>query len=139
MVDPEVVRRRLEEIDFRVRRIEAIQEGGQERFLSDPDVQAAAEHHLQVAIQAAIDIGNHILSEDFPKPPDSYPGVFEALGREEILDGDLAARLAGAARQRNLLVHLYLDVDPIIVWKSLEGMGDLRLFAEAIGRYLGTS
>ncbi len=98
MVDPEVVRRRLEEIDFRVRRI-----------------------------------------EDFPKPPDSYPGVFEALGREEILDGDLAARLAGAARQRNLLVHLYLDVDPIIVWKSLEGMGDLRLFAEAIGRYLGTS
>jgi uncharacterized protein YutE (UPF0331/DUF86 family) len=136
LVDPEVVRRRLEEIDFRVGRLESIQKGGREHFLAEPDVQAAAEHHLQIAVQAAIDIGNHILSEDFPKPPDSYPGVFEALGREQILDQELASRLASAARQRNLLVHLYLDVDASLVWESLEGIGDLAQFAAAIGRYL---
>jgi uncharacterized protein YutE (UPF0331/DUF86 family) len=38
---------------------------------------------------------------------------------------------------RNLLVHGYLDVDPVLIWDHLEHLGDLRDFAAAVETHLG--
>jgi uncharacterized protein YutE (UPF0331/DUF86 family) len=58
------------------------------------------------------------------------------LGRVEVVDGALADRLAAAAGLRNVIVHLYLDVDPEKVWGGLEGLDDLLAFTSAIRAYL---
>jgi len=60
----------------------------------------------------------------------------QALGREGLLEEDLADRLAQAAKQRNVLVHLYLDVDDRKVFDSLSRLDDLRRFAAFVEEQL---
>jgi uncharacterized protein YutE (UPF0331/DUF86 family) len=136
LVDPEVVERRIREIDRRVSAARRVRNQGKDRFLQDLDLQAVAERHLQIAIQGAIDIAVHILAEDFPQTPEDYAGAFRMLGRVGVVDGALADRLAAAAGLRNVIVHLYLDVDPEQVWRSLEGLDDLLAFTGSIRDYL---
>jgi uncharacterized protein YutE (UPF0331/DUF86 family) len=136
LVDPEAVRARLHHIDSRLDALRPIVAEGRERFLHDPRLQAEAERYLQTAIQAAIDVGNHILAEDFPEAPGSYREVFQLLSKRGVIDADLAERLSGAAGLRNILVHLYLDVDPERLWAQLKQLDDLKAFAEVIEGYL---
>ena len=43
--------------------------------------------------------------------PETYVEALTALGSTGIVPADLAARLSGAVRLRNILVHAYLDLD----------------------------
>jgi uncharacterized protein YutE (UPF0331/DUF86 family) len=71
------------------------------------------------------------------RAPESYAEVFIALAREGVLPEDLGERLAEAARQRNFLVHAYMDIDDRKVFASLGSIDDLRQFAAVIGRSAG--
>jgi len=130
------VRLRLAEIDRRTALLREIQAEGRDRLLSDVHLQAEAERHLQLAIQAAIDAANRVLAEDFPDTPSSYREVFELLARRGVLEADLAGRLAEAVGLRNILVHAYLDVDPARIWEALARLEDLDTLAARLERYL---
>lgn len=136
MVDAEVVRRRLRAIDDRVSRLRRLVAGGRAAFLADADQQAQAERHLQLAIQACIDIALHAVSEDTADTPENYGSAFTVLAREQIIDSRLAERLRRATGLRNLLVHGYLDVDPARIWDQLEHLDDLEAFARFALAYL---
>lgn len=50
-----------------------------------------------------------------------------------MVDADqVEARLGNAARQRNLLAHLYMEIDDRAVFASLAYLDDLREFATAV-------
>jgi uncharacterized protein YutE (UPF0331/DUF86 family) len=132
LVDPEAIRRRLRQIDQRVGWLREIQAQGREAFRGSVALQAQAERHLQLAIQAAIDIALHLLAEESGEAPEDYGAAFERLGRRGTVDADLAGRLRLAAGLRNVLVHGYLDVDPDRVWAHLDGLDDLAAFARAV-------
>jgi uncharacterized protein YutE (UPF0331/DUF86 family) len=136
LVDPEVVHRRLRQIDRRMGWLREIAASGRDRFLADLALQAQAERHLQLAIQAVIDVALHILAEATAETPDDYGSAFLALGRAGVLDTTLAGRLRAAAGLRNVLVHAYLDVDPVQVWDHLSRLDDLERFAVAVAGYL---
>lgn len=136
MVDPELVRRRLRQIDRRVGLLRDIRERGREAFVDSVALQAQAERHLQLAIQAAIDIALHLLAEDSAETPEDYGSAFELLARRGPIDAELAARLRAAAGLRNVLVHGYLDVDPARVWDHLGELDDLEAFARGVHRLL---
>ena len=89
---------------------------------------------MQLAQQACIDVGAHILSEINAGTPHDYAGIFVALAGAGYLDGELASRLATAAKQRSLLVHAYLEIDDRKVFESLGHLDDLRGFAAAMQR-----
>lgn len=131
MVDAEVVRRRLREIDRRLGWLRSIHEAGRTPFLGDPGVQAQAERHLQLAIQSCIDIALHAVSESTAETPEDYGSAFVILSRAGMLDAALADRLRLATGLRNVLVHGYLDVDPERVWDQLGRLDDLEAFALA--------
>lgn len=136
MVDPEVVQRRLREIGRRLAALRALRRVPRSAFLADLALQAQTERHLQVALQAVIDVALHILAEDSDRTPEEYGAAFPALAAEEVIDADLASRLRLAAGLRNLLVHAYADVDPVRIWGHLEHLTDLEAFATAVQRYL---
>ncbi len=136
MVDAEVLRLRLRELDRRIGALREARAAGRERFLSDPQLQAAVERHLQLALQSALDAAAHVVAEDFPESPSTYREVFELLGRHGILDGALVFRLGRAAGLRNLLVHGYLELDPERIWASLEDLDDLVALAARLEAYL---
>jgi uncharacterized protein YutE (UPF0331/DUF86 family) len=51
------------------------------------------------------------------------------LNEKDVIPADLAMRLGDAAKQRNLIVHLYMEIDDRAVFASLN---DLRRFAAAV-------
>ncbi len=74
------------------------------------------------------------MSELSAPPPSDYAGIFKSLADAGHLERDLAIRLSDAARLRNLLIHLYLEIDDRQVFGSLERLQDLRDFAAAVQR-----
>lgn len=88
------------------------------------------ERLLELLVQVSVDIVSHELAER-GKTPDSYRGAFLSAHREGLLPADLAERLADAAGLRNVLVHLYEEIDYEIVAGSIEEvLRDFGLFLE---------
>lgn len=127
MVDPESVEKRLDRLNGLLAELEEIKATGQDAYRGDPRTRLAAERAIQLAIQICIDIAAHLIAELGPTMPDDYRGVFAALTPE--LDPELANRLGDAAGMRNVLVHMYLEVDDDAVWNALTHLDDLRRFA----------
>jgi uncharacterized protein YutE (UPF0331/DUF86 family) len=136
MVDPEAVSGRLRMLAQLLAELEATRGRGQEVYRAQRELRLATERRLQLALQACIDIAAHVLAERNVPAPEDYASLFFALAQAGVLESELAGRLAGAARQRNLLVHVYLEVDDDLVWRSLTRLDDLRAFAAAMARLL---
>jgi len=134
LVDVERVEARLERLEQSIERLESVRTRGEAAYLADAELRAMTERWLQLAIQSCIDLGAQIASERSAPPPSDYAGVFSALAEAGVLPGDLAQRLGQAARQRNILVHLYLDIDDRSVFASLDRLDDLREFAAIVQR-----
>ncbi|WP_078060825.1 type VII toxin-antitoxin system HepT family RNase toxin [Desulfotomaculum copahuensis] len=82
-----------------------------DEYLKDRDRVAASKYYLVVATEAAIDICNHLAARLAKEAPDSYAECFAILARENIISSTLADRLIRMAKFRNLLIHLYGNVD----------------------------
>lgn len=130
MVDPETVRRRLRRLDELLQRLDELADLSLEAFRDDPIAQAAAERLLHLAIQVTLDVGAHVLSDRGVVDWEAYREIPDRLVGEGVIPRNLADRLARAAGQRNILVHLYLDVDPAQVHETLtEGLDAFVAFA----------
>jgi len=136
LVDAERASARMRRFEELVDQLEEIRRKGEEAYLADPGLRAMAERWLSLAIQICIDLGTQVLAERSGPTPSDYAEVFKTLGEEGLIESGLANRLAEAAKQRNLLVHLYLDIDDRKVFDSLSHLDDLRQFAAFVGEQL---
>lgn len=84
-----------------------------------------------------LDLGAQIVAELSAPAPTDYAGIFKILADKGHLSADLAGRMGDAARQRNLLVHLYMEVDDSAVFDSLTYLDDLRQFAAFAQQRIG--
>jgi uncharacterized protein YutE (UPF0331/DUF86 family) len=134
LVDAERIGARLDRLEWLLERLEEVRAQGEAAYLADERIRAAAERWLQLALQTCIDVGAQLVSELAVEAPADYAGVFRNLAAAGHLDSDLAGRLAAAARQRNLLVYLYFDIDDREVFRSLGRLDDLRAFAAVAQR-----
>lgn len=99
---------------------------------------AAVKYGFIVAIEAAIDAGQHIISSEHLRTADGYADVFVVLRERDILPAQLAERLLGMAGFRNLLVHGYARVDDARVREILHTrLDDLEAYRRALGRLVG--
>lgn len=92
----------------------------------------AVERLLELVVQVAVDILSHQLAER-GLSPESYRDTFELAGTEALLPEDLADRLSRSAGLRNILVHLYEDIDYEIVAASIPAaLDDFGLLLEEL-------
>lgn len=127
MTDADLVRKKLAFIETcvsdlrRLARPELIERDlREERF---------AEHTLQLAIQAALDIASHIVSDDRLGEPENNRALFVLLVRSSWVSEQLADALSDMAGFRNILVHGYQAVDPAVVRNVVEHrLDDLLAF-----------
>lgn len=85
-----------------------------EQFVKEPALHHLAERYLHLACEAVLD-------------------AYE----EEIIDRDLSRRLQRWMGFRNVLVHLYLEIDHGRVYDAIqEDLGDLEAFAASMARFL---
>jgi len=108
-----------------------------EEYSRDEDAQALAERHLQVLLEAILDIAGFIAARRGLTGEPTYRGVMEALVREGLIPDeyeDLALSIPG---MRNILVHGYADIRHDLLYETLRGeldkLGDLllHLYTEA--------
>ena len=124
-------------IDESLNILKKIMEDG-ESLLKDPVRMGSVKYYLIVAIEACIDICNHIVAKEHLGTPDSYSGCFDILQKFSIIDEHLATKMANMAKFRNLLVHLYWKVDDYRVYEILQkNLQDFKEFIKQVSsKYL---
>ena len=135
MTDPDLIEKKLAQIETclaelrRLARLEEIsRDVREERFV---------EHTLQIAIQVALNVASHIVSDERLGEPATNRQLFELLVRAGWLDEEVGPRLRDMAGFRNILVHGYAEVDTRILRDIVEHrLGDLVAFVSAIRRRL---
>ncbi len=131
MTDPDLVAKRLAFIETCVQELRTLSQP--DRIAEDLREERFVLHTLQLAIQAALDVGSHLVSDDRLGEPETGRDVFRLLGRAGVLPADLAGRLEEMAGFRNIVVHGYTTVDLRVVRRILEqDLGDLLQFAAVI-------
>jgi uncharacterized protein YutE (UPF0331/DUF86 family) len=109
----------------------------EETFLNDPILAGSAERYLQVAIQAVLDICNHIVADLGLEAPSEYRQVAEILASQKILPVRLARKITAMIGLRNVLVHEYLKVDRKLVYTIIKSdLGDFAKLIKAVSRFL---
>lgn len=104
-----------------------------EGYLADEEAVAASKYLLVTAIEDVLSVANHIIASEGWRSPADYADAFAVLREHEVVSRDLAARLSSMARFRNLLVHVYADVDDARVHRFLQAdLGDFDDFATAV-------
>jgi uncharacterized protein YutE (UPF0331/DUF86 family) len=96
------------------------------------------KYTLVTAIEACVDIGQHLCASEGWGPPRDNGDALELLGRHGVLDVDLARRLRRAVGFRNVLVHEYVEVDDDIVLSRLKDLSDLDSFVTAVAEWVSS-
>lgn len=136
MLNNDVIKERLLEIDENLKILEDLRKIPKEEFLKDPKIFKLAERCLEVSIQALLDICLYIIANNnWPKPKDNQEAV-GIIARYKILPEEFAKRIIPMAGLRNILVHEYLKVDPKRIFNHLQNLQDFREFQKYIIAYL---
>ena len=137
MLDREAIRQRIEEIQRRRSFLEDYVGESLEEFTQDVAHYELALRHIQIAIQACLDIAKHIVAAKSFKRPKELKETFLVLGKMKVLSLGLAEKLSEATGVRNILVHSYLEVDLHEIYKHIQNdLSDFDKFTDEIGEYL---
>lgn len=128
----------MKKLDDYARHLRQLQKASADEYLEDENLQAIVERRLQLAIQVCMDIANYLIAQLGLSSPDELENIFTVLGREGVISSDLAQHMVGMVRFRNILVHDYLEIDSIVVYRNLASeIDDFDQFAqEIIQRFL---
>lgn len=104
-------------------------------FLADPDKVASAKYNFVVAIECCIDIANHIIASEGHRFPTSNADSFAVLGEKNVLAAEDVPTFMQMSSFRNRLVHMYWDVDDLLVREFLQNnLTDFDRFAQAVAQ-----
>lgn len=108
-------------------------------FISDDKIidYLASLRMLQTALQAAIDIAQHICAARRQKGSEDLKGYFSCLEKLGVIKQDLSSRLQSATGLRNILVHSYTDIDKRRIYDAIQNdLPDLDKFTIAVEEFL---
>lgn len=135
MVDKQMVLKKLESILRCVHRIEAKRPDTVAQLAADIDVQDIVIVNLERAIQLAVDICIHWLTENEHAAPNTMGDAFMEAAAMGLIPRDLAEKLSKSVGFRNLAVHEKIDwaIVHAIIWNRIE---DFREFCGHVSRAL---
>ena len=127
----------LRELDESLKDWQGYQNFSVEELKRDRDKRNMALHAMLVSIQAAIDVATSLISKQGFKKPMTYKETFEILGQEGLIPYELAGELSSLAGFRNVLVHIYWQLDLDQVYGVLQNdLETLRFFLQVVKRLL---
>ena len=131
MIDTDLVAKKLALIETCVRQLQTLAKP--EAIRTDIREQRFVEHTLQIAIQSALDVASHIVSDERLGEPETNRHLFDLLVRGGKLPEGLASSLRDMAGFRNILVHGYQEIDLGIVEDVVQHhLDDLLAFVSAV-------
>jgi len=93
---------------------------------------------MQLIVESATDINNMILKKKGKGPSRDYYNSFIDLAENNVIDMDLAVKIAPSTGLRNILVHEYQIIDDEIVYNSISNIKKYYLeYIDILSKYLG--
>lgn len=135
MVDEERVRSRLRDITQNLHYL-SDEVVAVEARRAEPIWMAGIKYWLVTAIEACIDISQHIAGSEGWRSPADNGDAMRVLAENGVLDPALADRMRMAVGFRNVVLHEYARVDERIVLDRLADPSDLDLFVRSVSEWL---
>ena len=108
-----------------------------ELFLNEPDKIGSAKYHFIIAIEAGIDMCNHIISQNGYRAPEDYADTFAVLGENGVFEKPFVDDFKEMARFRNRLVHIYWEINENQIYDILQSrLGDFKKFLDQLATFL---
>lgn len=132
-----IITSRISKLREYLKVLRQLQQSSFEEFASNPRIRYSVERCLHLAIECAINIGNHVISALQLRKPEQYYEISLILEENRVIPQEFGEEFAKMIRFRNILVHNYVELDPSKIYSFLqEGLGDFELFIEYIARFL---
>lgn len=136
-IEPEVVSAKLEFMNRYLDRLEAYSSISLEDYLNSPDTQTLVERFLQLIAETGNDANRHILKGLGREQPTTNRDTPIAIAQAGVIDRDLARRLSQSIGLRNVIVHLYDEIDPTVVHGAIsKTLRDYSMYQVQINSYL---
>lgn len=136
MINSDIIKERMLEIDENLKILEDLRRIKREDFQKDPKIFKLAEHCLQISIQALLDICHYIIANNnWPRPRDNQEAI-KIIARNNVIPEDFSQRILPMAGLRNILIHEYLKIDLERIYNHLQNLQDFREFQKHILTYL---
>lgn len=136
-MNPEVLRRRLEQLEEYLTYLRKAQQYSYSDFLEEPERYASAERFLHLSIEALNDMGSHVVADEglgTVEQAQDLPGTFQDEG---YIDDELRNVWTDIIDFRNILVHECLDIDRDIVYNTLQNcLDDIERLRSVFARFL---
>ncbi|GAB4489211.1 MAG: DUF86 domain-containing protein [Anaerolineales bacterium] len=137
MVRVEVLQKRIQKIDEYLQLLQKYQKIALKDFLSEPEHYNSAERLLQLAIEATIDMGNHLVADMNLGHADYGAQIPDILADKGLISRELADVWVKMIGLRNILVHDYLDISHQIVYEIIQDkLKDVATLRDFFTRYL---
>jgi uncharacterized protein YutE (UPF0331/DUF86 family) len=108
-----------------------------DRFTTDPIALGAAKYYLQTAIEAILDMANHVMSRRGLGTFETHAKTFEVLAEHGIVRQEHLATYRQMIGLRNRLVHVYEGIDPTVLYGIVtQALGDFDPFIADVTRLL---
>lgn len=131
--DRDKVRQKLHFIEKNVASLRELASLQEDEFTGDEVRVAAAIRMLQVAIEAMIDLANHIVARQRLGLPKNYTEAFSLLTQNGILPADFLPTVTSMVKFRNRAVHLYDEIAAGEIHRIMrENLGDFERFIALI-------
>ncbi|PMQ00881.1 MAG: hypothetical protein CBR30_08915 [Dictyoglomus sp. NZ13-RE01] len=122
-----------------ISRLDSISEIDKEEFLKNQDKIDSAKYNFIIAIESAIDICNHLISQNGFRPPQDYADTFVVLAEQGILEDEFVNNLKNMVKFRNRLVHIYWEINNKQIYMILKNnIRDLKKLLNRIIEILET-
>jgi uncharacterized protein YutE (UPF0331/DUF86 family) len=108
-----------------------------EEFTADPERYGSTERFLHLAIEALIDMGNHVIADSELGVVNWYSDIPKIMAEKEFISSELEEKWISMIGFRNTLVHEYIDIDRKIVYDVLQNnIQDLEDLKRAFAQFL---
>ena len=136
-IDAALIKRKIEHILSYLDELKPIAKISFEEFVGDKRNFRTAERDLQLIVDTAVDINNHLVVASGSLPPNDYFESFIKLSNLQIFPKQFAERIAQSAGLRNRLVHEYEEIDLSRLFEDLENdIRDYQEYCEYIIKYI---
>lgn len=137
LINVGLVAERLDSISLCCVDLEEFRPRSIDEYLADRRYRYITERALQLIIQAAIDINDHILSKLSPGNTLTNFDAFIELGKYGVINSEPAKQLAQSAGLRNRLVHEYNKLDPNQVFRAIDfALQQYPIYVQQVTAYL---
>lgn len=137
-VDKERLENKIQYIRNNLKKLSELKAISEAEFLADYRNYDSAKYNLQISIEAMVDIGNHIISRENLGIPKTNADTFRILAKENIISNDQLSFYVAMTKFRNMVVHLYEEIDEREIYKILQNnLDDFEVFIKSIfNKYL---